>query len=171
MFTARFFVGKKSGFRHRSWRRLSVGFTDNSLFLLYNDGDIGYCCLKKKMLPTFGEDSREHSITIMYMYKILSFGRSCKAYLRPLQNQRAECDASAVRIAAHLLHKHGRYYRWVATKHEYHPHSYLPMVLSEIVARRFPYSRFSGALGTICDLGSRSGDSSKTTRYILSTNH
>jgi 3-hydroxyisobutyrate dehydrogenase len=31
LFTARFFVGKRSGFRHRRWRRLPDDSTDNSL--------------------------------------------------------------------------------------------------------------------------------------------
>lgn len=50
------------------------------------------------------------------MYKILHFGRSCKAYLRLFENQAPKiklcCEA-----CGRSLHKHGRYYRSVTTKH------------------------------------------------------
>lgn len=65
------------------------------------------------MLPTFCRGTREHP----YMIKILSFGRSCKAYFRLYRS-----DGSHMKLCcdhcSHSLHKHGRYYRWVTTKRE-----------------------------------------------------
>jgi hypothetical protein len=67
------------------------------------------------MLPTFGEDPG--SIKSYNMIKILCFGRSCKAYLRSYKENSPDvklcCDK-----CNHQLHKHGRYYRWVASKRE-----------------------------------------------------
>ena len=65
------------------------------------------------MLPTFGEDPG--SISYYLMNKILFFGRSCKYYLRMYQNRSPEvtlcCDD-----CGRTLHKHGRYFRYVASK-------------------------------------------------------
>lgn len=51
------------------------------------------------------------------MSKVLYFGLSCKAYLRTFENQSPDvqicCDD-----CGRLLHKHGRYWRGVVTKHE-----------------------------------------------------
>lgn len=51
------------------------------------------------------------------MIKILSFGRSCKAYLRLYRIEGPSlklcCDD-----CGRLLHKHGHYYRWVTTTDE-----------------------------------------------------
>lgn len=70
------------------------------------------------MLPTFWRGTREHSVTMMFMYKILSFGRSCKAYLQIFKDTGPDvtlyCES-----CGHRLHKHGRYYRYVAGKTEY----------------------------------------------------
>lgn len=55
---------------------------------------------------------------MMFMYKILSFGRSCKAYLQIFKDTGPDvtlyCES-----CGHRLHKHGRYYRYVAGKTEY----------------------------------------------------
>lgn len=65
------------------------------------------------MLPTFGEDPG--SIQYHIMIKILFFGRSCKHYLRRFKDRGPEvtfsCDG-----CGRILHKHGRYFRYVACK-------------------------------------------------------
>lgn len=61
---------------------------------------------------------REHSVTIIFMYKILSFGRSCKAYLRIYKDSGPDITLCCENCG-HRLHKHGRYYRYVAGKTEY----------------------------------------------------
>jgi len=50
-----------------------------------------------------------------YMYKILSFGRSCKAYLRIYKDSGPEVILHCEHCS-HRLHKHGRYYRCIAGK-------------------------------------------------------
>ncbi|MDQ0114111.1 DUF6431 domain-containing protein [Paenibacillus harenae] len=50
------------------------------------------------------------------MSKILHFGRSCKAYLR-LYEERAPEIKLCCEECGRSLHKHGRYYRMVTTKH------------------------------------------------------
>lgn len=51
------------------------------------------------------------------MIKILLFGRSCKAYLRLYQKQGPQLTLCCENCGR-KLHKHGRYYRWVASKRE-----------------------------------------------------
>ncbi len=50
------------------------------------------------------------------MYKILHFGRSCKAYLRLYEDRAPEIELCC-EACGRSLHKHGRYYRSVTTKH------------------------------------------------------
>lgn len=54
-----------------------------------------------------------------HMYKILHFGRSCKAYLR-LYGERAPEIKLCCEKCGRSLHKHGRYYRSFATKCSLH---------------------------------------------------
>lgn len=72
---------------------------------------------KKENAPDLWRGPREHSIHFYPMYKILSFGRSCKAYRRLYQEFGPDltllCES-----CGRKLHKHGRYYRWVASKRE-----------------------------------------------------
>jgi len=51
------------------------------------------------------------------MIKILCFGRSCKAYLRSYKENSPDVKLCCEKCT-HRLHKHGRYYRWVASKQE-----------------------------------------------------
>jgi Domain of unknown function (DUF6431) len=51
------------------------------------------------------------------MTKILHFGRSCKAYLRLYESSTPNISICC-EDCGHHLHKHGRYYRVVATKRE-----------------------------------------------------
>lgn len=53
------------------------------------------------------------------MYKILTFGRSCKAYLRIYKDSGPDVTLHCENCGHHRLHKHGRYYRYVAGKTEY----------------------------------------------------
>src|SRR5690606_26418243 len=73
-------------------------------------------CIKKKNAPDLWRGPREHSIT-KHMNKILSFGRSCKSYFRLYKDRGPQlilcCDH-----CGRKLHKHGRYFRWVASKSE-----------------------------------------------------
>ncbi|SHE10497.1 Uncharacterised protein [Chlamydia abortus] len=55
---------------------------------------------------------------MIFMYKILSFGRSCKAYLRNYKDSGPNVTLCCENCG-HRLHKHGRYYRYVAGKTEY----------------------------------------------------
>lgn len=52
------------------------------------------------------------------MNKILSFGRSCKAYLRLYKDQGPDVKLCC-KDCNRKLHKHGRYFRWVASKSEH----------------------------------------------------
>lgn len=66
----------------------------------------------------FGKDSGSIQPQIIFMYKILSFGRSCKAYLRIYKDSGPDITLCC-ESCGHRLHKHGRYYRYVAGKTEY----------------------------------------------------
>jgi len=69
------------------------------------------------MLPAFGEASGSIH-TKKYMYKLLSFGRSCKAYLRLYKEKGPDLTLFCEKCGRRQ-HKHGRYYRFVSGKTEY----------------------------------------------------
>lgn len=73
-------------------------------------------CLKWKNAPNLWRGTREHSKT-NYMYKILSFGRSCKSYLR-LYETRCPDVKLCCEGCGHWMHKHGHYLRSVISKCE-----------------------------------------------------